>query len=252
MRVTPNVSQQRPRPTADRASKVCHTRADKAVLLVHDDPHARAALERTLQRGGVRTATAASAQEAVATLEGPDAVAIGVVICDYALADVNGVELLRRVRRRWPRIARILLLPGEAELRIAARAVNEARVAGLVLTPYVPRELLDLSRQACATAAAEQVPVAGAAEAHTGQRPDGDSVSAGQARLGRLTAREREVLACLGRGANNAEIAEQLHLTLGSARVYVKRVLTKLGVRDRTKAALEARTLGLGLGAERG
>ena len=61
-----------------------------------------------------------------------------------------------------------------------------------------------------------------------------------------LTAREREVLALLGQGLTNAEIASALHVTTGTARVYVKRILAELGVNNRAQAALRAVELGLG------
>jgi DNA-binding NarL/FixJ family response regulator len=208
------------------------------VLLVHDDPPLCAELERALQQGGVPTARAAGARAALARLECRGEMAIGLVISDYALRDLDGIQLLRTVRLRWPRIARILLLPAETDLATAARAVNEARVAGLMLQPCQPEALLSICCELLAAAAERDGAPAEAASRH--------------ASLEHLTAREREVLACLGRGASNAEIAQQLHLTVGSARIYVKRVLAKLGLRDRTKAALEARALGLNLGSERG
>jgi DNA-binding CsgD family transcriptional regulator len=60
-----------------------------------------------------------------------------------------------------------------------------------------------------------------------------------------LTAREREVLALLGQGLTNADIARALDVTTGTARVYVKRILAELGVSNRTQAALRAVELGL-------
>lgn len=58
--------------------------------------------------------------------------------------------------------------------------------------------------------------------------------------LGTLNDREREILRCLGRGYTNAEIAQSLFLTEGTVKNYVSTVLSKLGVADRTQAALLA------------
>ncbi len=60
-----------------------------------------------------------------------------------------------------------------------------------------------------------------------------------------LSERELDVLRLLGRGLNNAEIAEQLYLSEGTVRNYVSAVLAKLGVADRTQAALLAVRHGL-------
>jgi two-component system, NarL family, response regulator LiaR len=58
--------------------------------------------------------------------------------------------------------------------------------------------------------------------------------------LSALNDREREILRFLGRGATNAEIAQALFLTEGTVKNYVSNLLAKLGVTDRTQAALLA------------
>ncbi|WP_149203449.1 response regulator [Actinotalea subterranea] len=60
-----------------------------------------------------------------------------------------------------------------------------------------------------------------------------------------LTAREREVLTCLGRGLSNADVATALGITEATAKTHVSRVLTKLGCTSRVQAAIRARAAGL-------
>ena len=60
-----------------------------------------------------------------------------------------------------------------------------------------------------------------------------------------LSERELEVLALIARGASNKEIASQLFIAEGTVKNHVTHILGKLGVRDRTQAALKARELGL-------
>jgi DNA-binding NarL/FixJ family response regulator len=59
--------------------------------------------------------------------------------------------------------------------------------------------------------------------------------------LAELTEREREILGYLARGASNREIGEALFITEGTVKNHVSNILNKLGLRDRTQAALWAR-----------
>ncbi|ALE71982.1 MULTISPECIES: response regulator transcription factor [unclassified Pseudonocardia] len=63
--------------------------------------------------------------------------------------------------------------------------------------------------------------------------------------LGALTARERDVLAGLGRGLSNAELSAELVISEGTTKTHVSRVLAKLGLRSRTQAAIAAQDAGL-------
>ena len=64
--------------------------------------------------------------------------------------------------------------------------------------------------------------------------------------LERLTPREREVLACIGEGLSNQQIARRLYITETTAKTHVSRILTKLDLRSRVQAAIVAREVGLG------
>ena len=60
-----------------------------------------------------------------------------------------------------------------------------------------------------------------------------------------LSERELEILGVLATGASNREIANQLYITEGTVKNHVTNILGKLGVRDRTQAALKAKDMGL-------
>jgi DNA-binding NarL/FixJ family response regulator len=69
--------------------------------------------------------------------------------------------------------------------------------------------------------------------------------SSGPVSLDGITGRERHVLTLIGQGANNAEIAERMHITMPTVKSYVGRLMTKLAARDRVQLVIVAYRAGL-------
>ena len=75
--------------------------------------------------------------------------------------------------------------------------------------------------------------------------PAGHVADGGSAKRGDMTERELEVLRLISRGASNREIAETLVISEGTVKNHISSILSRLGLRDRTQAAIYAREQGL-------
>lgn len=162
-----------------------------------------------------------------------------VVLMDLVMPEMDGIEATRAILNELPD-CRVLALTSFAEDQRVRDAI-QAGATGYLLKDILKAELLQAIR------AAEQ----GKPTLH----PDAQYALIRQATTGsiplphaELTGREREVLALLAGGRSNKEIAADLHLTEGTVKGYVSQILGKLGVADRTQAALYAVRHGLGPG----
>jgi DNA-binding NarL/FixJ family response regulator len=155
-----------------------------------------------------------------------------VVLLDLRMPDGDGVVALRGLRERGV-AARVLILTSFTEPAAVLPAVR-AGAAGYVYKDIDPPALATAIRAVHA--------------GHVLLNPDvarlltaGDTQPAGV----HLTAREREVLGELAHGRSNREIARTLILSEKTVKTHVSAVLSKLGVADRTQAALYAVRTGL-------
>jgi response regulator RpfG family c-di-GMP phosphodiesterase len=112
------------------------------VLLVDDDESLLAAMSRLLRPDGLRVLIAPGGERALELLEAEGDV-IGVVVSDYQMPGMNGADLLRAVRLRWPDATRILST-GNADLTAAARTVNEGQVSRLITKPCDPEQFREV------------------------------------------------------------------------------------------------------------
>ena len=203
------------------------------VLVVDDHAFVRDGLRAflDLQDGIEVVGEAADGEEAIAAAERlePD-----VVLIDLVMPGLGGVAAIRELRERRPEVRAIVLTSflDEDKLLPALRA----GAAGYLLKNSAPAEVARAVRAACAgeavldpTAAARLI----------------DTLARVEEPLERLTPREREVLVLLGRGFPNKQIASELGLAEKTVKTHVGHVLEKLGVADRTQAAIVAVRVGL-------
>jgi DNA-binding NarL/FixJ family response regulator len=160
-----------------------------------------------------------------------------VVLMDLVMPKLDGVGAMRELRRRVPE-ARVIVLTSFLEDERLLPAVR-AGAAGYLLKNVQPQELA----RAIRTAAAGEALLDPAVAARLVEALEEDGRDA---RAEQLTPREREVLALIGRGFANKRIALELGIAEKTVKTHVGNVLSKLGVADRTQAALYAARLGLG------
>lgn len=139
-------------------------------------------------------------------------------------------------------VSRLLLdAAGGASFELLVPMVLYARPAGL-LAVIGTRGAMRPDAEDLAALFAVGVLMAGAVAPHAAPRPRRARPDAGVARL---SPREQQVLSLLPRGVSNKELAAQLGIAPGTVKLHVERIIHKLGVRDRTAAAVIAVEQGL-------
>ncbi|WP_198165262.1 response regulator transcription factor [Nocardia fusca] len=203
------------------------------VLIADDQELVRGGLRRILRRrDGFRISECADGDEVLAAVaaHSPD-----IVLMDLRMKRVGGIEATRMLRARAPEPPVLVLTTFDDDqllsgaLRVGAagfllkdspaedliRAVRTVAAGGAWLDPAVTGRVLSTYRSTAAAPAASTVAV-------------------------ELTSREREVLALIGRGRANSEIAHALGISEVTVKSHVGHIFGKLGVRDRAAAIVYA------------
>jgi NarL family two-component system response regulator LiaR len=205
------------------------------VLLVDDHEVVREGLRSflSLQDGLEVAGEAADGEQAVREAERlrPD-----VILMDLVMPRLDGVGAMRELRRRLP-ASRVIVLTSFADDERLLPAI-QAGAAGYLLKNVAPQELARAVRAAHAGEALLDTAVAA-------RLVEAIATPAGAPSPERLTPREREVLALLGRGLSNKRIAHELGVAEKTVKTHVSHLLAKLGVADRTEAAVFAVRSGL-------
>jgi DNA-binding NarL/FixJ family response regulator len=173
--------------------------------------------------------------------DGAEAVALvaelrpDIVLMDLVMPKLDGVEAMRAIRERFPGTRVIVLTSFVDDERLLP--AMRAGAAGYLLKNVQPQELARAIRAADAGEALIDPGVAArlVETLAVGDPDDGYE---------RLTPRERQVLALIGRGFSNKRIALELGVAEKTAKTHVSNLLGKLGLADRTQAALYATRVG--------
>jgi len=166
-----------------------------------------------------------------------------IAILDIRMPVLNGLATARLLHERLPAIKVLLFTmydsPDHLEAAISAGAV------GYLLKDASRQEVIDGLRQVAAGQSALNGMVSAQLLRRVVERNQSGATNSA------LTPRERQVLGLVAGGFTNREIGEKLGITTGTAKAHVERVIGKLGVADRTQAAVQGIALGLVAPTER-
>jgi NarL family two-component system response regulator LiaR len=199
------------------------------VVIVEDHALTRAGLRTALQASFEVVAEAADGIAGWETIarERPD-----VAVIDIGLPGIDGVALTKRVRAELPatRVVIVTMIDLEDEVLAALAAGADA----YCLKSAEPEAIVDAVRIASEGGAYFDPRIAHVVLARfSGVKPI-------DANFSPLTVRETEILRLISDGRANAEIAEALHIGLGTVKGHIRDILEKLSAADRTQAAVVA------------
>ena len=209
------------------------------ILIVDDHALVRRGMSYVVKEG-FPDADVSEAESAAAALVVLRAETVDLALVDVRMPDLDGLELLRTVKAEWPDIPVIMLstyenapyvkralsdgasgyLLKDATPEDLSQAINVALSgSGNVLSPRVIQNLFDDAESG----------------SHNGRRSEFS-----------LTQRENDILGLLAEGRSNREIAQSLYLSEKTVKAHLAAIFRKLGVTNRTQAAMAAVSMGVG------
>jgi DNA-binding NarL/FixJ family response regulator len=214
------------------------TRDDALRVLVVDDHELfRTGLRALLEEEGFEVADAASGAEALATTP---AFRPEVVLMDLNMPGMSGIEAAERLLASRPEASVLMLTINRDDGRVL-EAVR-AGASGYLLKDAELDDIVAGIRSVAAGLSVLAPAAAGALMTEVRREP---RTFAPSTALAALTPRERDVLALLARGCDNAEIGHRLFLSPSTVKHHVSHLLEKLGVENRLQAAAVAIRHGL-------
>jgi DNA-binding NarL/FixJ family response regulator len=187
---------------------------------------------------------AANASEAVALMASTKAVDIALV--DVRMPDADGLELLHEMKEKWPEVP-VIMLTSFDHAHYVRRALAEG-AAGYMLKDATPEDLEQAINVALSGGGNVLSPrvIQNLFDAVDGG--PGENGHAPARTTGSLTQRETDILALLAEGKSNRDISRALFLSEKTVKAHLAAIFRKMGVTNRTQAAMTAVSMGIGPG----
>jgi len=208
-------------------------------VLICDDQHVVAEGLQAILSTAANIEVVGKAHDGAEAIQLVSAKLPDVVLMDLNMPRVNGIQATREIHQRFPEVQILVLTTYDADDWIFDAI--RAGASGYLLKD-APRDTLVAAIEGTAGGETHVDPsVAGRLFKQFAHA----TVPEESPLLARLTERELQVLACLGKGMNNAALAAKLNMAEGTVRNNVSSILSKLELNDRTQAALFALRNGL-------
>jgi DNA-binding NarL/FixJ family response regulator len=211
------------------------------VLVVDDDPFVRSALADLIGADPELECVGEAAEGAAALAVARERL-VDVALVDVRMAGMDGIAATRALTA-LPRPPAVVVLT-TFNLDQHVYAALTAGASGFLLKDTPPADILR-AVHVVAEGGSMLSPAVTRTVINHFHRPDTARNRAAADRVGRLSPRERQVLAGLAEGASNADIADALSMQESTVKAHVSRILQSLGASNRVQAALLARDAGL-------
>ncbi len=214
-------------------------RSGPARLIIADDHELARAGLRGMLMGEAGLELVGEATNGREALELCDQVHPDLALLDINMPEMDGLAATRAIKQMNPSIS-VLIVTMQANPEYMFEAIR-AGAAGYVLKDASRFDLLSAVRRVLRGESSLPTEMSGQLLQRLAQQAATPSAPLSE----RLTPREQEVLRLLAQGKTNREIAAVLVLSPGTVKIHVERIIAKLGVSDRTQAAVRAIALGL-------
>ncbi len=208
------------------------------ILLVEDDELFRLGLSTRLQQEP-NFQIMAQAEDGETALDFLYANVVDVVILDMGLPGLGGIETCRQIKQNYPKLSVLILTSHNSPNLI--RELIKSQAQGYCLKGGASEHLVLAIQSVVAGASWWDAQATQNIQSTYETLPKALETNAHLS----LTNRERQILSLIAAGKSNAEIGQVLYITSGTVRVHVHAILQKLGMRDRTQAAIWAVQQGL-------
>lgn len=214
------------------------------ILIVDDHALVRRGMGHVVRESfrDAEVVEAASSEEALQAMSSAD---IDIALVDVRMPDADGLDLLHDMKSRWPSVP-VIMLTSFDHAHYVRRALAEG-AAGYMLKDATPEDLEQAVKVAMSGGGNVLSPrvIQNLFEAMDGPRSGGNGDMSHRS-TGSLTQRETDILALLAEGKSNRDISRALFLSEKTVKAHLAAIFRKLGVTNRTQAAMAAVSMGIG------